>query len=152
MRPRTPCPSTGAGVSPLTEVTAGHTLFLEEWELEPGDVISYYAVARITGTEGPRKPSATSTSSMSAPSGGTSGRPNSNPPPGGEEQPPGEGEGGEQPRTGSLSELQREVVAATFNLLRDQEGYSPEEFRENTVSVALAQGRVRDEVATLLAR
>ena len=34
------------GGEPLAEVTAGHTLFLEEWELEPGDVISYYAVAR----------------------------------------------------------------------------------------------------------
>ncbi|MBT8396609.1 MAG: DUF4175 domain-containing protein, partial [Gemmatimonadetes bacterium] len=33
------------GGSPLTEVTAGHTFFLEEWPLETGDVVSYYAAA-----------------------------------------------------------------------------------------------------------
>ncbi|HSR42318.1 MAG TPA: DUF4175 family protein, partial [Longimicrobiales bacterium] len=35
-----------SGSPPLREVSAGHTLFLEEWELVPGDVLSYYAVAR----------------------------------------------------------------------------------------------------------
>lgn len=35
----------GSAGSPLAEVSAGYTLFLEEYELDPGDVVSYYAVA-----------------------------------------------------------------------------------------------------------
>ncbi len=130
-------------------MTAGHTLFLEEWELEPGDVVSYYAVAR-DNRSGQAEESLSDIYFINVrpfrrdfrqaeeqPQGGE-------PPPGGEQ--PGEGQGD----GGSLSELQREVVAATFNLLRDQESYTSEEFGENTVSVALAQRRVRDEVASLL--
>lgn len=67
-----------------------------------------------------------------------------------EEQPQGGEQAGGQGGGGSLSELQRGVVAATFNLLRDRESYTPAEFSENTVSVALAQDRGRDEVASLL--
>jgi hypothetical protein len=32
--------------TPLPEVSAGHTLYLEEWQLEPGDLVSYYALVR----------------------------------------------------------------------------------------------------------
>ncbi|MCH2465634.1 MAG: hypothetical protein MK237_06995, partial [Gemmatimonadetes bacterium] len=35
---------------PLAEVSTGHTLFLEEWELEPGDLIAYYALVRDNRT------------------------------------------------------------------------------------------------------
>jgi len=132
---------------PLAEVSAGYTLFLEEWELNPGDVVSYYAVARDSRTGGYEeamsdiyfvdiRPFRRDFRQAEQQQGGG--------------QPPGGGMGGQQGESGSLSELQREVVAATFNLLRDREVYSPEEFSENTVSVALAQGRVRDEVANLL--
>ena len=37
--------SGGAGDNALKEVSAGHTFFLEELELEPGDFLSYYARA-----------------------------------------------------------------------------------------------------------
>jgi len=136
------------GGSPLAEVTAGHTLFLEEWELEPGDVISYYAVAR-DNRSGRAKEALSDIYFINV-------RPFRRDFRQAEQQPPGEGQGaGEQQGAGpdgggSLSELQREVIAATFNLLRDEESYSPEEFSENTVSVALAQDRVREEVASLL--
>jgi hypothetical protein len=33
------------GSKPLTEVSAGHTIYLEELDLKPGDFVSYYAKA-----------------------------------------------------------------------------------------------------------
>ena len=44
------------------------------------------------------------------------------------------------------------MVAATYNLVRDRERYSESEFQENLVSVRLAQGRAREQVAGLLQR
>ena len=36
------------GPKPLTEVSAGHTIYLEELGLKPGDFVSYYAKATDT--------------------------------------------------------------------------------------------------------
>jgi hypothetical protein len=41
-----------AGGKRLREVVAGHTFFLEELALQPGDLVSYYAVARDNGGNG----------------------------------------------------------------------------------------------------
>jgi hypothetical protein len=127
--------------APLAEVAPAHTLFLEEWQLEPGDLVSYYAIARDN------RPSPASVTSdiyfisvrpferayRQAEQGG------------------GGGGGGGQQET-PLSELQRQIVAATFNLIRQQESYSPSEFGENVNSVRLAQGRLKEQVGTLLQR
>src|SRR5690606_11795074 len=39
----------GTSGPPLREVSAGHTLYLEEWQLEPGDLVSYYGLVRDNG-------------------------------------------------------------------------------------------------------
>jgi hypothetical protein len=143
--PEDTVPLFNGGGRPLPEVTAGHTLFLEEWELEPGDVISYYASAR-DNRSGSGAVEMSDIYFINV-------RPFRRDFRQADQQPPGGGEnaGGPQGASGgSLSELQRDVVAATFNLLRDRGRTAPETFTENTVSVALAQGRVRDEVANLL--
>jgi hypothetical protein len=145
--PEDTVPLFGASGPPLAEVSAGHTLFLEEWELDPGDVVSYYAVARDSRTGGYEEAMSDIYFVNIRPFRRDFRQAEQQQQQGG--QPPGGGMG-QQGENGSLSELQREVVAATFNLLRDRGAYSPEEFSENTVSVALAQGRVRDEVANLL--
>jgi hypothetical protein len=132
---------------PLPEVSAGYTLFLEEWELDPGDVISYYAVTRDSRSGGAAESMSDIYFVNIRPFRRDFRQADQQQQQGG--QPPSGAMGGSGV-SGSLSELQREVVAATFNLLRDRDIYSPEEFSENTVSVALAQGRVRDEVANLL--
>ena len=131
---------------PAPEVTAGHTLFLEEFGLEPGDLVSYYAEVNDNnrGAE-----SRTVTSDIyfvqirpfridyrqGEQAGGGGG-----------------GGGGGGPADEGLSELQKEVVAATFNMMRDREVYGEEEFQENLVSVRLAQSRVREQVEGLLQR
>jgi len=129
---------------PTPEVTAGHTLFLEEFGLESGDLIAYYAQVEDSN---PATDSRTAKSDIyfvtirpfglefrQAEQGGGGGG----------------GGGGQEER--ALSELQEQVVAATYNLVRDRELYSESEFRENLVSVRLAQGRAREQVAGLLQR
>ncbi|NNK64795.1 MAG: hypothetical protein HKO98_16460 [Gemmatimonadetes bacterium] len=131
--------------APLTELSVGHTLYLEDYEVEPGDVISYYAIARDRqGTAGEvssdiyflniqpfRREFREAEQQGGAPQGGG---------------------GGGGPGEERLSELQRQVVAATFNLDRDRERYDDAEFEESTTAVALAQGRVREQVSTLVQR
>ena len=130
---------------PTPEVTAGHTLFLEEFGLETGDLISYYAQVE-DANQGPDSRTAKSdiyfvqirpfrVNFRQAEQGGGGG---------------GGGGGGDEER--ALSELQEQVVAATYNLVRDRELYGESEFRENLVSVRLAQGRAREQVAGLLQR
>ncbi len=134
-----------AGGRPLTEVTAGHTLYLEEFEVEPGDVVSYYGVAR--DRQGRATEAVSDIYFVNVQPFGRDFKE-------GEQQggPPQGGQGAGAGNQAELSQLQRQVIAATFNLNRDRDRYSDEEFGESTVSVALAQGRVREQVSTLVER
>ena len=128
----------------LKEVSAGHTFFLEELELEPGDFVSYYARATDRNLAQQNKDvksdlyfiqiRAFSRDFRAAQSQG---------------QGMG-GAGGANPR--ALSEAQKEIVAGTFNVVRDRDDYTAEEYRENVVFLTLAQGRLREQVETLLRR
>ena len=135
----------GSG-SALKEVSAGHTFFLEELGLEPGDFVSYYARAtdRNLAQENRDIKSdlyfvqirAFSKDFRAAQSqGGAMG-----------------GGGGADADPRALSEAQREIVSGTFNVIRDRETYTGEEYRENLVFLTLAQGRLREQVETLLRR
>ncbi len=131
--------------SPLADVSAGYTLFLEEWPLAPGDLVSYYGLARDnrSGTGG--RTVSTDMYFLSI-------RPFERAYRQGEDR-GGAPQGGAQAGSESaLSELQRQIIAATFNLLRQRDTYDAGEFSENVVSVALAQGRLKDQVGTLLER
>ena len=127
------------------EVTAGHTLFLEEFGLEPGDLISYYAQVNDNNRAADSR---TVTSDIYF----VQIRPFRIDYRQGEQAGGGGGGGGGGPADEGLSELQKQVVAATFNMLRDREVYGEEEFQENLVSVRLAQARVRQQVEGLLQR
>lgn len=125
----------------LAEVTAGHTIFMEEFDLEVGDLVSYYGIARDNGPA-----SATALSDIyflqvrpfrrdfrEAPAGGGGG-----------------GQGGQGGgMDDDLSAMQRQIIAASFNLVRDQERYEADVWEENVVSVALTQQRLREQVGTL---
>ena len=128
----------------LTEVSAGHTFFLEELNLAPGDFVSYYARATDRNLAEQNRDvksdlyfiqiRAFSRDFRAAQSQGMGGG----------------GTGVASPR--ALSEAQKEIVAGTFNVVRDQDDYSDEEYRENLVFLTLAQGRLREQVETLLRR
>ena len=130
---------------PLAEASAGHTVYLEELDLEPGDLVTYWAIGR--DTNGARRGTEVSSDiyflgiralgnenrQAEAPAGGGGG-------------------GGMSGAATSLSELQKLVITATFNLGRDRDRYTDQEFAENVVSVRLSQERVREQVATLVER
>ena len=128
----------------LREISAGHTLFLEEFELEPGDFISYYGSAGDNQGDAGRvvksdlyfvQIRAFRRDFRAARSQGGGG---------------GGGGGGGDAR--ALSEAQRQVISATFNVIRDRDTFDDEEFRENLVFLTLAQGRLREQVETLVRR
>jgi hypothetical protein len=133
-----------AGRNRLPEVTAGHTFYLEELGVQPGDSVAYFARASDNDSvEGAKR--ATSDlyflrvrpfkkdfrPAMSMAGGG--------------------GGGAAQP-VDALSEQQRQIIAATFNLQRDRKTYSREKLREHTTVVALSQARLREQVEGLVAR
>jgi hypothetical protein len=134
------------GGPPLAEVSAGHTMYLEEWMLEPGDLVAYYALVRDNRRMGTEAVVASDMFFLNV-------RPFERAYREAEQQGGGGGMGGEQQGAETaLSEMQRQIISATFNLVRQRDSYGDEEFSENVVSVALAQERLREQVQTLLDR
>ena len=136
----------GSG-APTPEVSAGHTVFLEEWDLEPGDLVSYHARALDNGPGAGDREARTDLFFIQI-------RPFSQEFRQADEAPAGMqgggGDGGEM--SGQLSRRQREIVTATFNVDRDRGRYGAGELEENLATIALAQERLRDEVSTLARR
>jgi hypothetical protein len=134
-----------AGKNRLAEVTAGHTFYLEEMNVQPGDSVSYYARATDNDTHG-GKPATSDLyflrirpfkkdfrQAQSAGGGGGGG-------------------GGAGSQVDALSEQQRQIIAATFNVQRDRKTFTPQKLRENTTVVALSQSRLREQVDGLVTR
>jgi hypothetical protein len=134
----------GRGGRALAEVSAGHTFFLETLGVEPGDAVSYYARAQdndqVTGPKRAvsdiyflrvrpfRKDFKPAPSQAGAMGGGAGGQ------------------------VGALSEQQRQIIAATFNVVRDRAQLGPDKLRENLVVIALSQARLREQVEGLVER
>jgi len=134
-----------SGGKPLPEVSAGHTIYLEELGLKPGDFVSYYAKATDTDVvQGPK----TSTSDIYF----VQIRPFRKDYKQAQSQAMGGGGGGGQQAVGELSRQQREIVAATFNIVRDKAKTKPDKFRENVVFINLSQAKLRDQVDELVGK
>jgi hypothetical protein len=134
------------GSKPLTEVSAGHTIYLEELGLKPGDFVSYYAKASdIDSVQG----SKTTTSDIYF----VQIRPfKKDYKPAQSQAQGGGGGGGAGQQVGQLSQQQREIVAATFNIVRDKAKTKPDKFRENVVFLNLAQAKLREQVEELVGK
>lgn len=130
-----------AGDAPRT-ITGSHTFFLEEFQLQPGDVISYYARAednnRATG------PGVATTDIYFLEVRPFDRRFRQ------AQQAPGM-QGGEQD-AGAFSQRQKEIIAATWRVVREKDRWSPAEFAENINAVELAQTKLRSDVQTLIER
>src|SRR3954468_14060423 len=133
------------GAKPLTEISAGHTIYLEELGLKPGDFVSYYAKASDTDAV---QGSKTTTSDIYF----VQIRPFKKDYKPSQSQAGGGGGGGGGQQVGQLSQQQREIVAATFNIVRDQKKTKPEKFRENVVFLNLAQAKLREQVEELVGK
>ncbi len=122
-------------------IAAGHTFYLEEIELRPGDFISYYARTIDGNQVGGPQVATTDIYFIEI-------RPFDR-----EFRQAEQAGGGGAPAFNSyLSQQQRLIIAATFKLVRDRDEYSNSEFDENLATLTLAQGRLREEVETLVRR
>ena len=129
------------GAKPLAAVSAGHTIYLENLGLTAGDFVSYYARAADTdAVQGPNTASSDIYFVKIRPYRKDYRRAPS--------QAMGGGQGG--PDVGQLSEQQRQIVAATFNVVRDRAKMSADKFRENTVFLTLAESKLREQVDELV--
>ena len=136
------------GRQSLPEVTAGHTLYLEEYGLEPGDLITYYATAADNDGIGGTKRATSDIYFLqirpfqrdyqAAEQGGA-------PPPGGGGQP-------QQGEDGDLTQRQKDIIAGTFNVIRDSARYSSSDLRENINTLALAQEKLSEDTRALAQR
>jgi hypothetical protein len=128
----------------LRDVVAGHTFFLEEMSLRPGDFISYYARAADVGS-----PSRQATSDIYFLEARPYRRDFRQ-----SEQSGGQGGGGGRGDAGSLSQQQRQVIAATFRLVREQASGSRDakSLGQDVLTLGLIQQRLRAQVEALVTR
>ncbi len=127
--------------SSMKKVSAGHTLFLEEMDLGIGDSISYYAEAWDRGRP---KPVISDIYFLEIrPFDRNYKR---------AEQGGGGGMGGDGGFDNTLSLQQKMIISATFRLVRDADEYTGKEMSENLTTIALMQGRLREQVGSLITR
>ncbi|MEW5978089.1 MAG: DUF4175 family protein [Acidobacteriota bacterium] len=123
--------------SSTKSISGTHTFFLEEYDLEPGDFLTYFARAADSRT--------TTTSDIYFLEVRTFGKEYS--------QSQMSGGGGGAGEVGSvLSARQKEILSATWRLIRDQKTFSPAEYRENLKIVAGQQLKLRQQTQSLADR
>jgi hypothetical protein len=64
----------------------------------------------------------------------------------------GGGGGGGGAEVGALSEQQRQIIAGTFNVVREKRTLAADKLREASVVLSLSQGRLREQVEGLVSR
>jgi hypothetical protein len=133
------------GKNRLAEVTAGHTFYLEELDVKPGDFVSYFARAADNDQGGGKRQTSDIYFLQIRPLRKEFRRAESQGGGGG-------GGGGQQNQVGALSQQQRQIIAATFNINRDRKTMSSDKARENATVVGLSQSKLRDQVEGLLTR
>ncbi len=132
----------------LPEVAAGHTFMLEDFKLEPGDLVSYYARATDNKTDGAQTAASDIYFMTVRPFDRTYRQGEAPPPP-----PPGAGGGAPpQQQDGNLSQRQKDIIAATFKIIRDKATFTAKEMDENIATIKLSQERLHEEVDELTTR
>src|SRR3989442_5949281 len=132
---------TNKGESPK-EISASHTFFLEEHDLQPGDFITYYGKA----VDSHRPPNTVSTDIYFI-----------EVRPFGREyyqgqQGGGGGGGGEDDSAEALSKRQKDIIAATFKLIRDKAKFQTKEWTDNIHAVSASQSKLSEQTNTLMQR
>jgi len=132
------------GSKPLQDVSAGHTIYLEELDVKPGDFVSYYAKATDNNAAEGAKTTTSDIYFVNVRPFRKDFKP--------AQSQAGGGGGGGGAEVGQLSEQQRQIVAATFNTVRDKAKLAPEKYRENVVFLNLAQAKLRAQVDELVGK
>lgn len=137
--------SMGAGTRRPRDARGVHTLFLEEMALSPGDLVAYHAVAK----DGAGRVGSSDVYFLEVRPFAKDYRQSDQR---AQQQQQG---GGGQPQGDSPDGFvarQRDVVAGTFNWMRDSAATSDKQRRENMTTLAIAEGRLREDVEQLSKR
>jgi hypothetical protein len=121
-------------------LSGAYTFFLEEYNLKPGDFISYYAKARDASNESTSdiyfievKPFEMEYKQAQQQGGG------------------GGGQGGDQDQN-ALSRRQKDLIAATHRLIREGDKYTDQERKDGYEAVAAGQEKLRTDTLEFLDR
>ncbi|HVG22143.1 MAG TPA: DUF4175 family protein, partial [Blastocatellia bacterium] len=128
--------------SPKT-LSGAHTFFLEEFGLQPGDFISYYAKARDNNASSGAQESTSDIYFLEVRPFDREFR---------QAQQQGGGGGGGDQESNALTRRQREIIAATFRVQRELSGYTAQEKEENFGAVTLSQEKLKKDAETLAER
>ncbi|HVF24234.1 MAG TPA: DUF4175 family protein, partial [Pyrinomonadaceae bacterium] len=120
-------------------LSGAYTFFLEEYNLKPGDFISYFAKARDASTE--------STSDMYF----IEVKPFEMEYKQSQQQGGGGGGGGDQDQN-ALSRRQKDLIAATHRLIREGEKYTDQERKDGYEAVAAGQEKLRTDTLEFIDR
>lgn len=129
------------------DVSAGYTFMLEESALAPGDVVSYYARARDNDAVSGAKEASSDIYFLQVRPYGLDYR---------QQQGGGAPAAGQQQQQqdspGQLSQQQREIISATFNVVRDSGALAAAELKENVSTIRLSQQKLRERAADVARR
>src|SRR5215471_7288975 len=124
------------------EISAGHTFFLEEYNLEPGDIITYYGKA--LDTKNPANSVTTDVYFIDIRTFNKEYRQG--------QQGGGGGGGGGGDEAQALSKRERDIIAATHKLINNKDKYKDKEWIDNIHSISANQTKNAEMTNTLLER
>jgi hypothetical protein len=124
------------------QMTAGHTFSLEDFKLQPGDVVSYYARATDNDAVSGAKTATTDIYFLQV-------RPFDQEY---KQDQGGGGGGGGNDDTGQLSEQERQIIAGTFNTLRDKASKQAKDLQEDLSTLRVSQQKLRGQTEELARR
>ena len=125
------------------EISGSYTFFLEEYEIQPGDFITYYGKA--VDSNRPSNEVLTDIYFIEV-------RPFGMEYFQGQQGGGGGGGGGGDDSAAALSQRQKEIIAATFRLVRDEESFGAGEYSDNIQAVAENQSTLAEQTQTLMGR
>src|SRR5262245_4454567 len=125
------------------EISAGHTFFLEEYDLQPGDVVTYYGKA--VDSHNPANTVSTDIYFIEIRPFGREYRQ-------GQRGGGGGGGGGEGESMEALLKRQKDIIAATHKLINNKDKFKDKEWTDNVHSVAANQTKAAEQTNTLVER
>ncbi|MBL8959659.1 MAG: hypothetical protein JNJ98_07400, partial [Gemmatimonadetes bacterium] len=125
------------------EMSAAHTIFLEEMGLQPGDVVAYFA--RAWDNSAAKQQAASDIYFLTVRPFDRTFRQNQQGGGGG-------GGGGGENNPGAIVEQQREIISATYKAQRDSARTNARTLREDVATIHLSQGKLREQVAQMITR
>ena len=125
------------------EISAGHTFFLEEYDLQPGDLVTYYG--KGVDSRNPANTVSTDIYFIEVRPFGREYRQ-------GQRGGGGGGGGGEGESMEALLKRQKDIIAATHKLINNKEKFKDKEWIDNVHSVAANQTKAAEQTNTLVER